>query len=680
MIPEESIGQSPVAKALYQSLYNQLGPEYRIIQHIKQPQLDQQNINNLEGCLFWIQYKRQSLFLYLSDTPADFFGTLDKNNHKAIKNRLLNNPEFMALTRFQNRLLPPQLQAHKAELTPFVMIFSNIENDKLNIGIKSLGITLFGKEKLTGTSLKTLIRNSIGEPLSENSHHSLRCVFSPELAMYSHQVDNCLLDSEQEVALKFGMLKPSNTKRYPHLNLRGVNGGINSGKSEVVIQRAKLIYQSSHKSKREDNPKVLILTPNNASQLSLYKRYYTLNPTDKQTEILTFEQWCEQLLQPKKALVETHQVSTLMNQLLQHQLKENDIGITICLQEIEFILGRTIFNEEAYLNANRPTPTHELSKNQHNAIWKALQTIKNELRLADSILFAELPQLLWESINSETIEATQIHYDHILIDDAHLFPPIAFDLVKKLLKPKSGQLFIAQDPNQLLVNSCILWKDTGLDLRGHSTRLMQHYQINPYILNAASSFYLRRLPDNLNKVIHRNLPDVSNNPIPQLLHFHSSKDEQNRLLNNVKKLVHNGTPLKDILLIAIDKKSIRAYKEMISQTLDVPVEVIKGSDKRSKGIAICSLLHAHGQKTAHVFIIDLQHIYETEMKHSEDSDEYQALLIENTNRLTMAMTCAQKELTLFITCERIPSDFINPHIEIPSAKTGDSAEIHSLYA
>jgi len=672
IIPKDCLDTNPAVQALHQNLYNQLGPEYKVIQRLKNP-IKQHAGMTLNGALFWIKFRQQSLFLYLSDAPSDFFDTTESN--KSIKNRLLNNPEFLALMRFQTNLLPPKLQAHKANLTPFLMIFNNIDNDKLNVGIKSLGIYLFGKDKLaSNNNLRKLINNFIGKPLSPAMLHYIRCEFSPELAIYSHQVDKGLLDDEQEIAIKTGMLKPINESRFEHLNLRSVHGEINSGKTETILQRAKLINQSGY---FENNQKVLILTPDQTSKISLNKRYYSLHPTDKETEILSLTEWCTKLLKSKKEVVDEEQILGLVHTTASKHLSKNKISLAIFFQELTFILGRTFFHQNDYLNADRSKQNCDLTKKQLKHIWKTLQSIKSEVALSNNVLAAELPQQLLKSLSST--QPFKEYYDHILIDDAHLFPPIAFELMRKVVKPKVGQLFISQNPNLRLINTCNLWKETSLDLRGNCTSLIHNYRINPYILNAASSFYLHRLPEAHDRAIHRNLPDVSNNPMPQLLHFHSAKDEKNRLLDKIKKLIHNDTELKDILLITTHSGSIHYYEKLLSVTLEIPVEAANGGNKYRKGLGICSLSHAHGQVASHVFIVGLQHIYDAESNISKNHGQHKSLIAENTHKLTMAMTCAKKDLTMFITSEVIPTDFISPHIDIPTMNSETYAEVRSLY-
>jgi len=340
MIPKDCLDTNPAVQALHQNLYNQLGPEYKVIQRLKNP-IKQHAGMTLDGALFWIKFRKQSLFLYLSDAPSDFFNTT--KNNKSIKNRLLNNPEFLALMRFQSNLLPTKLQVHKASLTPFLMIFNNINNDKLNVAIKSLGIYLLGKDKFASdNNLKKLINNFIGNPLPPTIRHHIRCEFSPELAIYSHQIDKGLLDNEQEIAIKTGMLRPVNESRFEHMNLRSVHGEINSGKTETILHRTRLINQSGY---FENNQKVLILTPDQTSKISLNKRYYNLHPADKETEILSLTEWCAQLLGSKEEVIDEEQILGLVHTTANKHLSKNKISLATFFQELNFILGRAFYHQ-----------------------------------------------------------------------------------------------------------------------------------------------------------------------------------------------------------------------------------------------------------------------------------------------------------------------------------------------
>lgn len=670
MIPQDCVHSAQGSQTLHQTLYEQLGPGYTVIQHLTLPK-------KLNGSLLWIQYQQQSLFLYLSNSKdRNFSFNKAKNNLKD----LVKNSEIVQLLKLQQKLLPKQLKAHKAQLTPFLVLFTNISKNKLNIGIKSLGLYLYGRESLEDGNLAELIYKNLGKPNTAIIHHHIRHIFSPETRLTYNkplelsELSHCLLDDEQEAAIKSDIFLPKEKRRINNYNLTGINGGTTCGKSEALITRTKLI--------REIHPEnnLLILTINKASTHALKERYSNIAPDDTKTKVLYFNQWCNEQLKMPNNLVYVSEINEIIESLISPRLKKNGISLATFFHELDFIHGRTIFYENEYLKAIQTSQPYHLNKEHYPHIWKSVLTLKSELSIRGWTLWSELPQLLWDSIQKDPFSRES--FDHILMDDAHYFPPIAFELIKTMLKPTTGQLFITQDPNQGIINPCMFWQDTGLDLRDHCIRLNHHYKINPTIINAANAFSLNRLPDETDKDIIRDIPQAEENPIPELLHFHSLRDEENRLLNELKKHIQNNTILQDILVITPNDETSRELANLIESTLKITVERLDEHHSHNfhqrNGIGICHFMQAQGLVVPFVFIFGLEQLFESEKNLNTGTNEYQALLIENTRKLSMAMTRANKELTLFMLSENIPEDFISPHINIPTVNTTTNAEVHYL--
>lgn len=667
MIPQYPVSVSSEVKEFYQALHHQLGPDYKISQHLDAT-------SALKGTLLWLEFQLQSLFIFISDESEQDI-KIDK--HQGSLNKLItNNAEVQKIIQLKKGLLPEKIQTFHPQLTPLIVIYRHAPEAKLNIQLKTLGLSLLGKETLTNTKLKALLHKFIGNPSSKTIQQYIHYSFNPEIhtscenpasrdTLFSHY----LLDKEQENALKIDLHLPKEERNIKNYNLAGVNGGSYSGKSEIIIQRERLLRSL------DPSQKILILSPNKASQRDLVNRYTPLMPNNQNTTILSFLEWCQQQLSPPTKLMGMSELSDIIQSNLDQKLLENDIELATFFHEIDFIYGRNIFFESDYLKEKHTISSTQneqlLSDSQYSSIWKTLVLLKNELNDKQQILHCSLPQLLWDSLDNK---AFKMPYDHILIDDAHHLPPIAFSLIKKAIKSETGQLYITQDPNQGIINPCTLWRDTGLDLRGKSTRLLNSYQKNSYILNAANAFYLHRLPDDNDKVIQFVFNNDRAFKKPQLLHFYNERDEENRLLNEIKTLIQNKTKLEDILLITMDDKASAHLAELIRQTLDIPVSLINESTEHKNGISICNLMLAQGQKSEYVFIFGLQEL----LNDNETTDKQDISYIENTRKLNMAMTCAQTELALFITANKIPKDFISPHIETPTTDSKYNAEVRYL--
>ena len=671
MIPKNGIGLAPIAHILYHHLGKQLGAEVKIVQKpILPPQL--------QGSLFWVQQNKKSLFIYLSELNEEELGF----NQQSISSKTLtNNKELTQLLAFQQQLLPQQLQAHKAQLVPMLIIYSNISKKRLNLGIQSTGLYLTGKELITDKSLNTLVTKLMGKPYSQAIHHYIRHIVNPEILLATQdklhfsQLHHYLLSNEQEEAIKAELYLPKEKRRVSNHNLSGVNGGPSSGKTEVLLHRAALLRTLY------PNKSILILGINSAHANFLKDKYKKIAPTDTQTDIFCFNQWCGQQIRPSRKVVTLDKVRQEIASIVESHLTSHNITESTFLHEIDFILGRDIYYENDYLTATTSKRPYQLNDGDYPIIWKAYVMLKNLISSHKWQLCEELPQVLWDTVKNNPLNK---QYDSILIDDAHHLSPIAIELIKKVIKPKTGQLFITQDPNQGLLNPTSLWLDNHLDLRGHSTRLNKSYQINPAILNAATAFYLHRFPDDTNKHIIQNISKDVYNPKPKLFHFHTEKDEENRLLNEVNDLVHSHCHLRDILIVAHNSEMAQHLSKTIAEHLKVKTNQLddnqfQGFHQRNKDeISVCHLMQTKSLHAPHVFITGLQHLLDTEKEMDTSTDFYQNRVAENTRILTMAMTRARKTLTLFITDDTIPAEFVNPHIDAPTANKNNNADIRYL--
>lgn len=670
LIPKNCVSTHPTTIKLYQTLYEQLGPDYKIVQHLP-------SINNDKGSLFWIQWNQQSLFLYLSHSKNDNLLHAQTKNNKL--EALLKDPEIIQLLELQKELLPKQLESHKAQLVPFLILFSSLNGEKVNTGLKSLGLYLLGKEYLQEVNLGKLIYKMLGKKYSSAVHNHIRHIFSPETLLNPQknielsQLGNQLLDNDQEIAMKMDLALPREKRRIRNYNLTGINGGPSSGKTETLIRRAKLLRQTY------PERKILVLTINSSSQKTLKKTYSEHLADDKKTDIFSLYQWCQERLKTHKSLVCINDISSIIQEKISQQLQKHSISISTFFHELDYIHGRVIFYEKDYIKNPQTDQPYKLDREHYSTIWKAVLVLKNELSSEGLALWSELPQLLWDSLQKNPFSN---NYDYILVDDSQHFPPIAFELFKKMLKPNSGQLFIAQDPNQGTVNPCKLWKDTGLDLRNHSTRLNKFYNINPYILNATNAFYLNRLPDQTDKHILQDLPISSSRKTPELLHFHSTKDEENRLINEVRSHLKIGKNLKDILIVTMNDEVTYYLSKLFEKTLGIKSDILNEnlvqSYQQRNGVGICNITNTQGLSASYVFIYGLQQLFESEKETQIKTKEHKVLVRENTQKLSNAMTRAKKKLTLFITSDSIPKAFLSPHINIPTASSKINADIRFL--
>ncbi len=216
-----------------------------------------------------------------------------------------------------------------------------------------------------------------------------------------------------------------------------------------------------------------------------------------------------------------------------------------------------------------------------------------------------------------------------------------------------------------------------------TTSLTRTKTSNPLILIAANAYLRKKLNA---QVIPMKDYDVINSEFsrPKLLHFYLQKDEKNRLLSEVKNLIHDDISPNNILLVTTSNMTQKSLKLLIESNLEAPCSCLDGQNiQRTAGhIAICTLafLHEFNLNAPYVFISDIHLQAASEKQFHNDIENEQDLIMKNARQLTIAMSRAQQELTLLITSDEVPPEFTSPHFHIPNNESDVKADVRYLYA
>ncbi len=695
MIPEYAVHASKAAETLYKNLSQLLGSGYRVVQYLEGLKPAQERLlasaaitknpkhTELNGSLFWIQKSQQSLFVYISHVDDTDIG-IDKKQPEKLANRLSENTEIRKILTFQKELLPEPLLPHKAKLVPFLAFYPNVDDSKIKLGIKSHGLHLAGKQSLQTRPLLHLLRTCMGSGSTPFVNNHIREVFSPEVRL-ACKAQSKLLDEDQEIALKSEIFLPVGARRSENYNLCVTNGVAGSGKTQVLIHRARLLR------KLYPTQKILILCHNQSIQQSIEKQYQAINPGDRKIRICAFLDWCRKNINIKQKLVYENEIDDAISTAHQRHLINTDLTINDLKCELDFVRGRLIFSEADYIESksrpdvpdNNPDNTTD-NKETLQKLWKAMLTLKNQLVTNGQILWCDLPkQLLEQSNEGKLLE----HFDHILVDEAQYFTPLYFELIKKSLKQHSGQLYLTYDENQGFLKNRIHFQDTGLDLRGHSMRLLSSYRLNPAIMKAAHAVHLNQLPNHSDDIFSSSGCSKITETKPRLLHFHSKQAEQARLLNEIHHLLDpENEPViqeKDILILTSKASDAHPLASTIRQTLKLAVDIPTLAHCDPSALHVCPLESATGLENRVVFITGIEALLPTEQDNTTNNTAPEPCHIENTRKLYMGMTRATTQLNLLLTAENIPHALINPHIEIPTLSNDTPREnekqVHSLH-
>ena len=677
-IPKFSVAvDNTTAIQLHAYLSDALPSIYKIIQRLSTDDLP-------TGTLFRVQKDTSNLFLFLCNDDSFVFDSAQSSTKKILSNKA---DELQKLLQFQASLFPQKLRAHASLLAPLVVIFPSSISADTHLHLRSRGIYIVGHDVLSSEQLAAIVGKYIGSPMSAYALDYMHSRFSPESVVLKTQslhiadksssveIENFLLNPEQEYALKQNLtLDDKSLATHPY-NLRLIHGAAGSGKSLVLLMRAKLLGELY------PDKKILVLTHNKAISHYLKSRYKNLSNKNNNSECHPFMEWCLRQWKGTRRFVYEDEVMDVVMQMLKRHLQNTVFTKSLLLREINFIKDRLIFTEKDYLQADRSGQGYSLNSDMRMRVWRAVFDFDAELVSRHILLWADLPRLLWQDVTENQVSLDSYH--HILVDEAQYFAPIWFELIKKAIKPSEGQLFMVADPDQGFLNRRLSWKETGIDLRDRTFRLRHSYRSNSLILKVADEFRFNRIPDEMALTLPvkpcGKFPSTRCKA-PTLLHFHTRRDEQNRLFSEISKLLQEGVPAKNILVLDAGSFSVRPLLQAMKKTLGQATCMLTDPYWDEEAIRVCELNAATGVESPIVFITGLQALFDLENKAMRGDREHYALIVENTRKLYMGMTRASDKLVLLMTSDIIPESLKIKEMEIPTTSSGELASVQYLHA
>jgi superfamily I DNA/RNA helicase len=238
-------------------------------------------------------------------------------------------------------------------------------------------------------------------------------------------------------------------------------------------------------------------------------------------------------------------------------------------------------------------------------------------------------------------------YDVVLIDEAQFFAPIWFDIVRRIVQPKSGHLFIVADPTQGFLGRGTSWKSVGIDARGKTNNLRRSYRTTHEILNFATLFYRKRVPknDSDEEILEPDLMNMPRGVLPVLLPVRSSQDEIGMTTAEIVALHKSGYPLKNVLVLHAEY-GVDALIESLNRHLGEGKAADPKNIISEDCVRVTTLNAGTGLESPIVFLVGLNRLFEREQSLRLSDEEADRLVLENTRKVYMAATRAGQRLVI----------------------------------
>lgn len=606
---------------------------------------------------FWVLHRSgRSLLIKISLATAQNARNARQHSMFADNQEPFGEKEQEALQRFLTTLHTSS-DAITCDQLPVVVVFPNVPSADLRL-VRSDArvdrVSWAGRDELTAVRFAVWLEAQLGEPLTHAHIDCLRSIFTPEVvvpaAMTVRQplhrdttakLTDYLLSYDQERVLKTDLdLSDEAQAANSELGLQLVSGVAGSGKSLLVIYRARLLRQFF------PQKRILVLTHNKPLVRDLEARYHRLVGDDPMVEWRTFHGWChaywasgEQAPRP----IGERRRAPLISQVWHKHLADTAVSERMLQEEIDWFKDRLLNTRQEYLSADRTGRGFGLNEAMRNRVFDAIVAYRRAMADQGLADWGDVPRRMWLALREG--RAVPEPYDFVLVDEAQFFAPIWFEIIKLILKP-NGHLFMVADPTQGFLKRGQSWLASGLAVRGRSARLEKCYRTTREILDFASRMYQLRLPDDEEAIVALNVQHMQGGALPQIIALDSEQDEIAQVMNEIRALRERGTPLDHILVLHAEWQGVERMLERLRGEFGTAAVANPKAIAPGKHIRVCTLNAATGLESPVVFVMGTHRMCEAEQSVRLSADERAELIRDNTRKLYMAFTRAGQRLAM----------------------------------
>ncbi|HPS41301.1 MAG TPA: UvrD-helicase domain-containing protein [Anaerolineaceae bacterium] len=371
-------------------------------------------------------------------------------------------------------------------------------------------------------------------------------------------------------------LPPQGEQLSQNTAIRLVRGFSGSGKTLVLIQRARLLAAEYHEWK------IAVLTFNKPLQTQLSEAL----KGERNVQVRTFHNLCESILSinPSQQHIQDHFEEWLQKTRPNFPILMR-LGKEYVKEEINWLREIGLPSRAEYLIMDRKGKgqARRLTDEDRAGIYDVLEAYRQFLREKKSFDWEELP--LQATALLEEQPGLGRKYNAILIDEAQDWAPAWFSVINRLVKADSGSIFLADDPSQSIYRH-FSWKEKGIPVVGRTRWLRVPYR-NTYQIYRAAYAMIADNPEiqqSLAEEGERVTPEIRaetmrQGPLPLIKYYRNTTEELNDLPNLVHSLRSEGIPEGQIAVLSHGRKDYYKLLKAL-KGLQVNLETIQ----RFKGL------------------------------------------------------------------------------------------------
>ncbi|MBN2306161.1 MAG: UvrD-helicase domain-containing protein [Anaerolineae bacterium] len=432
-------------------------------------------------------------------------------------------------------------------------------------------------------------------------------------------------------------LSPQGEAVAQNFAVRLVRGVAGSGKTLVLGARARLLAQ--------ENPdwRIAIVTYNKSLALALKRQF-------RDVKVYTFDKLCYKWLQASnlwQSPIEDYEQPDWVNHIL-HDLPQvaERFEADFLQDEFNWIKDMGILNQQTYLDVPRTGRGTRLLPTERELVYQAFNAYQLRLEQERLLTWQDVAGLVLRALDAGLIPANQ--FDAVLVDEAQDFAPIWFEVLKRMLNPDTGVIFLAADATQRIYRK-FTWKSLGLNIVGRTRILRQAYRNTYEIMQAAYELIRhneqlqQELKDEDEPLLSPDLDprQMRHDAYPVVRGCSNAYAERQYIVREIQNLLDNGYRPSDIAVLGL--RSLNSYQADL-ENAGLPVIGLKDDNIAAKdAISVGTLHSAKGLEFRVVFVSQLQTLFASSGRLNSDPETF---FVKRTRLLYVGMTRARDKLCM----------------------------------
>jgi hypothetical protein len=482
------------------------------------------------------------------------------------------------------------------------------------------------------------------------------------------------VDPQQELAAREGLFEqpPAEETQLPEggrraassMRVRLVRGVAGSGKTLVLVLRAKYLARA------HPDWRVLVVTYNRNLSENLRHHFDDLQG---RVQVGTFHSLCQQVLSHHglwhTGPIRSEERDQRLAAARQTAAEAARFDLAFLSEEIDWIKDQGLASREAYLDAARAGRRKALSREERQVVYDVFRAYQDRLVAMRLYDWQDIPAMALTVLDERGVEP--FGYDAVLIDEAQDFAPVWFDLLRRVLNPRTGAMFMAADGAQRIYRS-YSWRSLGLDVIGRS-RVLRHSYRNTVEITRLAQGLLDAAPG-IAAELAADGEELSppagddrwlrHGPRPRLGGFNNARAETNWIVHKLTELLQKSYRPEEIALFHFDNAGAHDYADALAKYFAVHLLSDRGRADRP-ALSVGTMATAKGLEFRAVFVLRLDRLF-IGIDSRRPADERQREEAKRYRLLYVAMTRAREQL------------FMTYHYPLPPQLQGFNGPLKSL--